>query len=141
MDGPLHGHGQDLGTRALAPWASSSAISLVLVYIIFILYKIFSRLDMFMYFFGCYCHLCKSYSNPVRWQVGATYFVDEETEVQKGWVTCSGPHSQEIGESLARCLTQVFTEHSSVLGYVPSAAKQPTIQSVVDDKCLWVILS
>lgn len=37
---------------------------------------------------------------------------------------------------MARCLTQVFTEHSSMLGYVPSAGKQPTIQWMVDGKCL-----
>ena len=39
--------GQDLGRSSLALWASSSALLLVCV---FILYTINSRLDMFMYF-------------------------------------------------------------------------------------------
>lgn len=33
-------------------------------------------------FFGCY--LCKSYSNPVGWQVGAAHFRDEKMEAQRG---------------------------------------------------------
>lgn len=107
------------GEEGPAVRASSSALLLVLV-CIFILYMINSRLGMFMYFlFRWFYRLSKSYSHPVRQQMGPAYFGDEEIEVQKRfWVTCLGPHNQKICECLARCHAQVLTEHSSMLGYV-----------------------
>uniref|UniRef100_A0A5F5PGU0 Trans-2,3-enoyl-CoA reductase n=1 Tax=Equus caballus TaxID=9796 RepID=A0A5F5PGU0_HORSE len=61
-------------------------------------YEIFSRWSVFMCFFGWWLFSSlKSYSNPVRCQVGAAHLVDEEREAQRGWVTSPGPHSQEIG--------------------------------------------